>query len=45
MLESELKRNKTQLAANAGNADLMAFFMQESAEGVSYVDDLKKRVA
>jgi len=44
-LESELKRHKTQLAANAGNEDLLSFFLRDNSEDVSYIDDLKKRVA
>lgn len=43
VLESELKRCKAQLAANAGNSDLLAFFLR-SSEDVSYVDDLQKRL-
>ena len=45
VLESELKRHKTQLAANAGNEDLLRFFLGDNSEDLSYVDDLKKRVA
>ena len=45
MLESELKRHKTQLAANADNEDLLSFFLRDNSEDVSYIDDLKNRVA
>lgn len=45
VLESELKRLKTHLAANAGNADLLSFFLKDNSKDVSYIDDLKNRVA
>jgi E3 ubiquitin-protein ligase BRE1 len=45
VLESELKRHKTQLAANAGNQEILTFLLGDNPENVSYVDDLKKRVA
>ncbi|KAI0374105.1 BRE1-domain-containing protein [Pilatotrama ljubarskyi] len=45
VLESENKRLKTRLAAKAGDEDLVAFFWSNSAEGSSYVDDLKRRLS
>ncbi|KZP34223.1 BRE1-domain-containing protein [Athelia psychrophila] len=45
VLQSELKRCKTQLAAEAGSEELLAFFAQENSGDISYVEDLKTRVA
>jgi E3 ubiquitin-protein ligase BRE1 len=45
VLESELKRHKAQLAANAGNEDLLQFLLGDNSKDLSYVDNLKKRVA
>ncbi|KIM91914.1 hypothetical protein PILCRDRAFT_809908 [Piloderma croceum F 1598] len=45
VLESELKRHKAQLAANVGNEDLLQFFLGDNSNNLSYVADLKKRVA
>jgi hypothetical protein len=43
-LHSELARLRAQLAADAGNEDLMAFFFREKEEDVSYIEDLRNRV-
>ncbi|KDQ57820.1 hypothetical protein JAAARDRAFT_178316 [Jaapia argillacea MUCL 33604] len=45
VLQSEVKRLKSQLAANAGDPDLLAFCLSEKGEDVSYVEDLKSRLA
>ncbi|KAJ8462214.1 hypothetical protein ONZ51_g11039 [Trametes cubensis] len=45
VLESESKRLKSRLAANAGDEDLVAFLWSSSSEGPSYVEDLKRRVS
>ncbi|RPD59927.1 BRE1-domain-containing protein [Lentinus tigrinus ALCF2SS1-6] len=45
ILESETKRLKARLAANAGDEDLMAFFWQSTSEDQSYVEDLKGRLS
>ncbi|KAJ7268745.1 BRE1 E3 ubiquitin ligase-domain-containing protein [Mycena haematopus] len=44
VLESQLSRHKAQLAANAGNEDLMHFFFSGQLEDVAYVEELKNRV-
>ena len=44
-MESETKRLKTRLAANSGDADLMAFLWQSTSDSPSYVDELKRRLA
>ncbi|OJT06362.1 E3 ubiquitin-protein ligase BRE1 [Trametes pubescens] len=45
VLESENKRLKTRLAANAGDNDLVTFLWSSSSEGPSYVEDLKRRLS
>ncbi|KAF7977744.1 hypothetical protein HWV62_2826 [Athelia sp. TMB] len=45
VLQSEVKRCRTQLAAEAGNQDLLAFFYQDKSWDLSYVEDLQNRVA
>ncbi|KAJ7772537.1 hypothetical protein DFH07DRAFT_734059 [Mycena maculata] len=44
VLESQLSRHKAQLAANAGNEDLMNFFFSGQLEDVAYIEELKNRV-
>lgn len=44
MLQSEVTRLQTRLAAASGNEDLMSFLFQNQQD-VSYVDDLKRRLA
>ncbi|KAH9929494.1 BRE1-domain-containing protein [Epithele typhae] len=44
VLQSEIKRLKTRLAANADDADLVSFLWQSTADGPSYVEDLKRRL-
>ncbi|EIN11960.1 BRE1-domain-containing protein [Punctularia strigosozonata HHB-11173 SS5] len=44
VLTSESTRLRSLLAANAGNEDLMSFFLREQSEGGSYIDDLKSRL-
>ena len=44
MLESQLTRLKAQLAANAGNEELMQFFFSGQLDDVAYIDGLKNRV-
>ncbi|OBZ67158.1 E3 ubiquitin-protein ligase BRE1 [Grifola frondosa] len=45
VLELELTRLKTRLAANAGDEDLMSFLFKDQQESSSYVDDLKQRLS
>ncbi|KAJ3553638.1 hypothetical protein NM688_g3503 [Phlebia brevispora] len=45
VLESELTRLRTRLAADAKDEDLMTFFFKSGSEEVSYVADLKRRLA
>ncbi|KAJ6500129.1 BRE1 E3 ubiquitin ligase-domain-containing protein [Mycena vitilis] len=44
VLESQLSRHKAQLAANAGNADLMQFFFSGQLDDMAYIEELKNRV-
>jgi E3 ubiquitin-protein ligase BRE1 len=44
VLESQLSRHKAQLAANAGNEDLMQFFFSGQLDDMAYVEELKNRV-
>lgn len=44
MLESELRRYKAQLAAHAGNEDLMLFFADGNIENAAYLESLKNRL-
>ncbi|KAJ7045767.1 BRE1 E3 ubiquitin ligase-domain-containing protein [Mycena alexandri] len=44
VLESQLSRYKAQLAANAGNDDLMHFFFSGGLDDVAYIQELKNRV-
>lgn len=44
-LESEIKRLKTRLAANAGDEDLLNFLWQSTSDSQSFVDDLKQRLS
>ncbi|KAJ7747309.1 BRE1 E3 ubiquitin ligase-domain-containing protein [Mycena metata] len=44
VLESQLNRYKAQLAANAGNDDLMSFFFKGGLDDVAYIQELKTRV-
>lgn len=44
-LESENKRLKTRLAANAGDEDLLNFLWQSTSDSQSFVDDLKQRLS
>lgn len=44
MLESQLSRHKAQLAASAGNEDLMRFFFSGQLNDVAYIEELKNRV-
>ncbi|KAM5530764.1 hypothetical protein V8D89_015571 [Ganoderma adspersum] len=44
-LESENKRLKSRLAANAGDEDLLNFLWQSTSDSQSFVDDLKQRVS
>ncbi|KAJ7647129.1 BRE1 E3 ubiquitin ligase-domain-containing protein [Roridomyces roridus] len=44
VLESQLSRHKAQLAAQAGNEDLMHFFFTGQLEDMAYIEDLKNRV-
>ncbi|KAJ7346872.1 BRE1 E3 ubiquitin ligase-domain-containing protein [Mycena albidolilacea] len=44
VLESQLSRHKAQLAANAGNEDLMHFFFSGQLNDVAYIEELKNRV-
>ncbi|EMD37345.1 hypothetical protein CERSUDRAFT_105371 [Gelatoporia subvermispora B] len=45
MLQSELKRIKSRLAADAGEDDLVAFLLSNNAEDATFVSDLRKRLA
>ncbi|PCH43601.1 BRE1-domain-containing protein [Wolfiporia cocos MD-104 SS10] len=46
VLESEVARLKTRLAANAHDEDLMAFFFKDSAEDPNaYISDLRSRLS
>ncbi|RDB24923.1 E3 ubiquitin-protein ligase BRE1 [Hypsizygus marmoreus] len=45
VLESDLRRHKAQLAANAGNEELMMFFANGSLEEAAYIESLKDRVS
>ena len=42
--ESEVRRLKAQLAANANKEDLMLFFMHGNIEDVKYIDSLRDRL-
>nr|VWO99564.1 E3 ubiquitin protein ligase (EC [Ganoderma boninense] len=44
-LESENKRLKTRLAANAGDEDLLKFLWQSTPDSPSFVGDLKQRLS
>lgn len=44
VLESELRRYKAQLAAHAGNEDLMLFFADGNIENAAYLESLKNRL-
>ncbi|KAJ7446245.1 BRE1 E3 ubiquitin ligase-domain-containing protein [Mycena galericulata] len=44
VLESQLSRHKAQLAANAGNEDLMRFFFSGQLDDMAYIEELKNRV-
>jgi len=44
VLESELRRHKAQLAANAGSEDLMLFFADGDTENAAYLESLKNRL-
>jgi E3 ubiquitin-protein ligase BRE1 len=44
VLESELRRHKAQLAANAGNEDIMLFFADGNIENAAYLENLKNRL-
>ncbi|KAJ7902091.1 hypothetical protein B0H14DRAFT_2669873 [Mycena olivaceomarginata] len=44
VLESQLSRHKAQLAASAGNEDLMRFFFSGQLNDVAYIEELKNRV-
>ncbi|EJF65375.1 BRE1-domain-containing protein [Dichomitus squalens LYAD-421 SS1] len=44
VLESENKRLKTRLAAQASDEDLLKFIWQSTVESPSYVEDLKQRL-
>ncbi|KAJ6594095.1 BRE1 E3 ubiquitin ligase-domain-containing protein [Mycena capillaripes] len=44
VLESQLSRHKAQLAANAGNEDLMQFFFSGQLDDMAYIEELKNRV-
>ncbi|KAJ6587101.1 BRE1 E3 ubiquitin ligase-domain-containing protein [Mycena vulgaris] len=44
VLESQLSRHKAQLAANAGNEDLMHFFFSGQLDDMAYIEELKHRV-
>ncbi|KAI1794073.1 BRE1-domain-containing protein [Ganoderma leucocontextum] len=44
-LESQNKRLKTRLAANAGDEDLLKFLWQSTSDSPSFVDDLKQRLS
>ncbi|GBE81020.1 E3 ubiquitin-protein ligase BRE1 [Sparassis crispa] len=45
VLESEVTRLKTRLAADACDEDLLSFFSSDDAENVTYVSDLKSKLA
>ncbi|PSR81178.1 hypothetical protein PHLCEN_2v6513 [Hermanssonia centrifuga] len=45
ILESEVKRLRTRLAAEANDEDLMTFLFKSTSEEVSYISDLKSRLA
>ncbi|KAK7005736.1 putative allantoicase [Favolaschia claudopus] len=45
VLESQLSSHKAQLAANAGNEDLMRFFFSGNLNDGDYVEQLKNRVS
>lgn len=44
VLESEVRRCKTHMAANASNKDLMLFFADGNTENVDYIVNLKDRI-
>jgi E3 ubiquitin-protein ligase BRE1 len=44
VLVSEITRLKAQLAAQAGEEDLMNFILGEQTEGASYVKDLQTKL-
>jgi hypothetical protein len=45
VLEAELKRLKAHLAAKAGDESLAAYLLGDNPDSVSYIDDLKNRLA
>ncbi|TDL25907.1 BRE1-domain-containing protein [Rickenella mellea] len=45
VLQSEVKRLQTRLAASSGNDDLLSFLTKDDNVNTSYVDDLKSRLA
>ncbi|KAI0071770.1 BRE1-domain-containing protein [Panus rudis PR-1116 ss-1] len=45
VLESEVLRLKTRLAAEAGDEDLLTFLFKGASEDLSYVNDLKQRLS
>ena len=45
MLQSELIRLKSRLAADAGDEDLLTFLYRESVDDITYVEDLRTRLA
>ncbi|KAF7361671.1 putative allantoicase [Mycena venus] len=44
VLESQLGRHKAQLAANAGNENLMHFFFSGQLDDMAYIEELRNRV-
>ena len=44
MLQSELCRLKSRLAAQAGEEDLMNFILNQSDTDINYIQDLKARL-
>ena len=45
VLHSELKRCQAQLAANAGDESFLTYILGDHPEDISYVEDLKSRLA
>ena len=43
MLQSEVRRLRTRLAAQTGDDDLMNFILNQSDVDINYVQDLKTR--
>ncbi|KAH7911989.1 BRE1 E3 ubiquitin ligase-domain-containing protein [Hygrophoropsis aurantiaca] len=44
VLESEVRRHKARIAAQAGDEDLMRYFFKDQTDDIGYIHDLKKQL-